>query len=76
MKRLKRFIKPTYGKWLTVTPKKWWSPSARKSARIGAVIFDRSLEEAIGPDPTPMQLLTYCQRMLNDAHAQRIEARR
>lgn len=43
--RLKHLIRPKYGKTVQITPKHWWSPKARKAARVLAAIAALHEEE-------------------------------
>jgi hypothetical protein len=43
---IRQLFRPIYGgKHVTVRPRRWWSPHARKSARIAAKIVDQQTTE-------------------------------
>lgn len=47
VKRLRQLVRPTYGRWVQVTPKRWWSRKERRIARLAAVVADHQAQEII-----------------------------
>jgi hypothetical protein len=43
--RFRRVFRPAYGRYFKITPRKWWSRSARNSARLAAAVLDYEMDK-------------------------------
>jgi hypothetical protein len=73
---LRRVFRPTYGTWVHVRPKKWWSPKERRSAEAAGRLLDWEINEELKRVPSPtsnLGVLTAIQSVSNRRLRERME---